>query len=241
MPGGNYYRTVWFLTKAQWVAMHFCKRDAPAIFIAMIKQVLIPLLALLALPVFLSLDNERLLNRPVPLLLNKTLDGRTIDEAYYRGHITLVSFMYIGCPPCMNEINILNRIEQEYRSDGRVQLLCVARQMRRQMLDFNSTNETLFSKMRKVFGADSIRYAIQPACNDTTSKMVTNGDHVNIKSECTTIEERYGIEAYPTMLYVDRKGLVRKVARGGPAQKNDSAFYNGVKAELDKLLAEPGR
>lgn len=67
----------------------------------------IPVLVALVLPL-MSFDQDSLLNHPMPSLHNKTLDGRTIDANYYKDHITLVSFMYIGCLPCMYEIDALN-------------------------------------------------------------------------------------------------------------------------------------
>ena len=191
---------------------------------------------------FLTLHThaQQLLNHPIPLLPNKTLDGRTIDHHYYNGHLTIVSFMYIGCLPCMNEISVLNRINDEYAATGKVQVLCVARQMKDQMILFNSTNKSDFSLVKKALGADSIRYAIQPACKDAKSNIEISGDGeskgVYLKSECTTIEETFGVSSYPTIFYVDKNAIVRKIHKGGPPRNNDTAFYKMLKHEIDSLL-----
>jgi thiol-disulfide isomerase/thioredoxin len=66
------------------------------------------------------------------LLKTATVAGKAVDEAYYKGHVTVVSFMYIGCLPCMNEIALLNKLKKEYAEMG-VQVLCVAAQMKQQM------------------------------------------------------------------------------------------------------------
>ena len=138
---------------------------------------------------FLSFDKEGMLNHPIPLLPNKTLDGKVIDEYYYKGHVTIVSFMYIGCLPCMDEINTLNKIYDEYSSNKQLQVLCVARQMREQMVAFNGNNKTIFSKIRNAWGVDPIKYSIQPACNDSISMIEKNTDDtMTLKSECATIE-----------------------------------------------------
>ncbi len=174
------------------------------------------------------------------MLLNKTLEGKVIDADYYKGHVTIVSFMYIGCFPCMNEISILNKIKEDYSSNRQLQVLCVARQMRQQMVEFNSNNKTLFSRMRIALGADSIKYEIQPACNDGQSTMEkdSTANYISIKSECSTIEDNYYFTAYPTVFYVDKKGIVRSIHTGGPGSKNDPIFYDEVKKEIDLLLAE---
>ena len=133
------------------------------------------MLLIIALP-FLSFKNDSLADHPIPLLPNKTLDGKTIDESYYRGHVTIVSFMYIGCMGCMNEITTLNKLKEEYAGNDNVQILCVARQMRAQMMQFNS-NDTAkpdsanlrgmsYGFLRKALHADHIAYTIQPACID---------------------------------------------------------------------------
>jgi thiol-disulfide isomerase/thioredoxin len=183
-----------------------------------------------------------MLNRPMLLLPNKTLAEKVIDQNYYKGHVTLVSFMYVGCPPCMVEISTLNKLKKDYRGNDQVQILCVARQMRQQMIDFNAGNGTYFSQLRRAFGADSITYDILPACNDAKSKMVMtvsgSDTNYNIKSECNTIEEKFGFEGFPTLFYVDKKGIVRKIDLGAPNVKNDPDFYEGIKKEIDLLLAE---
>jgi cytochrome oxidase Cu insertion factor (SCO1/SenC/PrrC family) len=81
------------------------------------KNILASLLLPIFILLFLSFDNESMLNHPIPLLPNKTLDGKIIDENYYKGHVSIVSFMYIGCFPCMNEISTLNKIKEDYGSN----------------------------------------------------------------------------------------------------------------------------
>lgn len=199
------------------------------------KQVVLGIIGL-TFPL-MSFDRSSLLNHPMPVLSNETLDGKVIDANYYKDHLTIVSFMYIGCPPCMNEIGLLNRITREYRSDSRVQVLCIARQMKKQMVQFNSNEQTVFSSLRKAMGAEPIEYAIQPACNDGKSTMDSIDGNVTLKSECTTIEDVYGVDAFPTIFFVDNKGIIRKIQHGGPAEKNDSSFYHELKGVVDSLLS----
>lgn len=192
-------------------------------------------LILLLLP-FLSFNSDSLLNRPMPLLANKTLDGKIIDNNYFKGHITIVSFMFIGCMPCMNEIGLLNKLNKEYHTDSRLQILCIARQMKEQMLQFNSDSKTMFSQLRKALNVDTITYSIQPACSNEKSNMDSMGNNVSLKSECNTISDIYGVDHYPTIFFIDEEGIIRKIYAGGPPAKNDTAYYNKLKIEIDSLL-----
>jgi thiol-disulfide isomerase/thioredoxin len=202
------------------------------------KRLLLPLVLVAAAWPLVSFQPEELLNKPMKLLPNKTLDGKTVDADYYKGHVTIVSFMFIGCMPCMNEIGTLNRINKEYAAGGKVQVLCVARQMRSQMVDFNSSAQTMFSMLRKAMHVDSIAYPIQPGCADAKSSMVNEGNNVSLKSECTTLEDVYGITSFPMTYFVDKKGMVRKIDKGGPTQQNDENYYNELKKEVEALMAE---
>jgi len=182
-----------------------------------------------------------LLNKPIPLVPAKTLDGKTIDEQFYKGHITVVSFMFIGCQPCMNEIGMMNRLNDEYKSRN-VQFLCVARQMRDQMTEFNSDTSSLFGKLRKAMGVPPIGYPIQPACADGESKMIKGesdaGIRIEVRSECNTITDLYGVSSFPTAFFVDKQGIIRKIKKGGPPNQHDEHFYEEMKASIDSMLVE---
>jgi thiol-disulfide isomerase/thioredoxin len=191
----------------------------------------------LLLPLF-AFGNDSLLNKRMPILPGHTLDGRTIDASYYKGHLTLVNFMYIGCQFCMNEIGILNKLKAEYANDPRFQLLCIPWQMRAQMVEFNSDNKVMFAQVRKALGLDTMQYTILPGCADAASKMETNGEHVTIKSECATLEEMFGVTSFPTNFLVDADGIIRKIDNEGPKTKNQPEFYETLKKEIDELLAQ---
>ncbi len=178
----------------------------------------------------------------MPLLPQHTLDGKVVDANYFKGHVTLVNFMYIGCPPCMNELNILNRLNKEYGGKGNFQMLCIARQMKSQMVDFNSEDGPLFSQVRKFFGAEPIAYDILPACDEGASKMISrnaNGDtSLRLESECDVVEKIYRVDSYPTTFLVDRNGIIRKINHGGPATKSDEKFYMNLRVDIDSMLSQ---
>lgn len=197
---------------------------------------LLPYLGLL----LTSFEPDSLLNKSMPLLPAKTLDGVTVDEQYFKGKVTIVSFMYIGCPPCMNEISLLNKFIDDYAGKD-LQVLCVAVQTRNQMLEFNTSDTGTYGALRKAMKIEPIRYAIQPACPDGPNNIqlsINGGDTIKkIGYQCPDITEKYGITAYPTVFLVDKKGIIRAIKKGGPGEKNDMWFYDMWKKEADTLLA----
>jgi thiol-disulfide isomerase/thioredoxin len=202
------------------------------------------LLFLLALPLC-SFDSYSLVGHPMPLLPAKTLDGKTVDAHYFEGHVTVVVFMAFGCIPCMYEINVLNKISDEYAAKG-VQVLCIARQMCDQVMQFNSEDKkSYFYMLRNAMKAEPMRYAVQPACADKQSTMQVSEDgngskNITLKVECNTLEETYGVTGVPVTFYVDKNGIIRKTAGGGPGKPNDPDYYKKVKNEIDQMLGEKG-
>jgi hypothetical protein len=204
------------------------------------------LLAALLVPALLSFDDGGPLNKPIPILAGKTLDGQTVDAGYYKGHVTVVTFMFIGCMGCMNEIGLLNKLHDTYAGNDKVQILCIARQQPDQMIAFNRNKKSVFGQLRKAMNTDTIKYAIMPACDAGPSKMqvvktwngTDSNEDVQLKSECTTIEKTYGFNSFPMMYFVDKNGIVRNIEEGGPPTQNDMTFYDRYKSWVDKLLAE---
>ena len=94
---------------------------------------------------------HRLLNRPVPRFEGRTIGGRHIDAAYFTGKVTLVNFMYIGCPPCMAELPVLARLRQQL-DPKRVQLLTIAPHTAGQLRNFNGDANSIEGYLRTAIG-----------------------------------------------------------------------------------------
>ncbi len=44
-----------------------------------------------------------------------SLDGRTVDLAQYRGQVVVLSFGATWCPPCREELPVLQKVADQYR------------------------------------------------------------------------------------------------------------------------------
>src|SRR5688500_7988442 len=87
----------------------------------------------------------KLNNKPLPKLNGKTIAGVTIDSAFFTGKVTLITFMFIGCPPCMKEIPIMNKLDSMYK-DKPFNLLTIAPHIEKHLKDFNSVNASAYSQ-----------------------------------------------------------------------------------------------
>jgi len=58
--------------------------------------------------------------RPVPLFVVRTLDGRVLSSADWRGHVTIVNFWATWCQPCREEVADLVDLQRRYGSRLRV-------------------------------------------------------------------------------------------------------------------------
>jgi len=57
---------------------------------------------------------------PVPELTYKTIDGRTMRSADWKGKVTLVNFWATWCPPCREEIPDLIKLQERYKDSVQI-------------------------------------------------------------------------------------------------------------------------
>jgi thiol-disulfide isomerase/thioredoxin len=176
-----------------------------------------------------SFSNPKsLLNSKMPEIKGETLNGVKINADYFKNKVTLINFMSIGCPPCMKEINVLNEINCEFKSDS-FQVLCISPTRKNLLLPFISENPTPDQKKwRKLLAVERINYEVLPECFQPPKG---NDPNVYNPPICNNASKLFKVAAYPKTYLIDRKGIIRKIYEGFAV---DEPFINKFKEEYIK-------
>lgn len=106
----------------------------------------------------------------------------------------------------MKEIPVLNRLKDHFA--GRpVQIVAVAPHSARQLRDWNSPENTA------TYRTEPIRYEILPECADSLDKP-------GFSPVCYTLSRRFGVNAYPTSVFVGPVGELLMNVEGFPLREN---------------------
>jgi thiol-disulfide isomerase/thioredoxin len=146
----------------------------------------------------------------------------SLGDPFYRGKVVVVALAGSWCPNCHDEAAFLAPLYREYRGKG----LEVVSLMFEQFGDFERAAEATH-RFRE-------RYRIDYA---TLIAGISDKDDA-----ATRLPQLNGVFAFPTTIFVDRAGTVRKLHTGfsGPAT---GEHYERLTAEfrrtIDTLLAEP--
>jgi thiol-disulfide isomerase/thioredoxin len=151
------------------------------------------------------------------------LAGNTVTskDAKFRGKVLIVALAGSWCPNCHDEAAFLAPLYRQYRGKG----LEVVSLMFEHFGDFPRAVDATM-RFRQHYG---IEYT-------TLIAGISNKDEA-----AKTLPMLERVYAFPTTIFIDRKGNVRKIHTGfsGPATgEHYTQFVNEVTATLDQLLAE---
>jgi peroxiredoxin len=151
------------------------------------------------------------------------LAGNTITskDPAFQGKVLIVALAGSWCPNCHDEAAFLEPLYREYRSRG-VEIVSL---MFEHFGDFPRAAAAT-QRFRQHYGIEYTTLIAGISDKDEASKKLPMLDHVY---------------AFPTTIFIDRKGGVRKIHTGfsGPATGDHYArFVDEVRATLDQLLAE---
>jgi thiol-disulfide isomerase/thioredoxin len=152
------------------------------------------------------------------------LNGKmvTSKDPQFRGKVLIVALAGSWCPNCHDEAAFLAPLYEEYRAKG----LQIVSLMFEHFGDFQRAAEA------------TLRFRQQYAIEYTTL-IAGISDKDDAAQRLPMLDRVY---AFPTTIFIDRKGNVRKIHTGfsGPATgEHYTQFVAEVKATLDQLLAEP--
>jgi peroxiredoxin len=151
------------------------------------------------------------------------LAGNTItskDQAF-QGKVLIVALAGSWCPNCHDEAALLEPLYREYRARG----LEIVSLMFEHFGDFPHAAQAT-QRFRQHYGIEYTTLIAGISDKDEAAKKLPMLDHVY---------------AFPTTIFIDRKGGVRKIHTGfsGPATGDHyTRFVDEVKTTLDQLLAE---
>lgn len=151
------------------------------------------------------------------------LDGQNVslDDERYRGKVVVVSILGSWCPNCLDEMEFLAPWYGENRERG-VEIIGIAFERKD---DFDYA-KTALTRLKNRYSAN---YEI------------LFGGQVGRESVANALPEVENFSSYPTTLFIDKKGAVRKIHTGfnGPAT---GLFYEEFKRDfnylIDSLLSE---
>jgi thiol-disulfide isomerase/thioredoxin len=151
------------------------------------------------------------------------LSGTTVSskDPQFRGKVLIVALAGSWCPNCHDEAAFLAPLYQDYRGKG----LEIVSLMFEHFGDFPQAAEAT-QRFRQHYGIEYTTLIAGISDKDDAAKRLPM-----LKS----------FVAFPTTIFIDRKGNVRKIHTGysGPATGDHYVqFVNEVKATLDQLLAE---
>jgi thiol-disulfide isomerase/thioredoxin len=158
------------------------------------------------------------LNFAFPDLAGNTV---TSNDAAFKGKVMIVALAGSWCPNCHDEAAFLEPLYQDYRSKG-VEIVSL---MFEHFGDFPRAAEAT-QRFRQHYGIEYTTLIAGISDKDQAAKVLPTLDHVY---------------AFPTTIFIDRKGNVRKIHTGfsGPATgEHYTQFVQEVKETLDRLLAE---
>jgi thiol-disulfide isomerase/thioredoxin len=151
------------------------------------------------------------------------LAGNTVTskDAQFRGKVLIVALAGSWCPNCHDEAAFLAPLYKEYRGKG----LEIVSLMFEHFGDLPRAVQAT-QRFRRNYGIDYTTLIAGTSDKDEAAKKLPMLDRVY---------------AFPTTIFIDRKGNVRKIHTGfsGPATgEHYTQFVGEVNALLDQLLAE---
>lgn len=154
------------------------------------------------------------------------LEGRPLSplDDRFRDKVLLIQIMGSWCPNCVDETNLLNEVHQAYRQQG-LEVIAVAFEKHRD----DARALAGLVRFREVMGVEYPIVYGGPATKEHTAKALPFLEH---------------IKSYPTCIFVDRTGVVRRIRTGfyGPGTGTHYANYSrNLHTFVKELLAEPPR
>lgn len=125
-----------------------------------------------------------IVDQPAPDFALPTLDGGSVRISDLKGRVVFVNFWATWCPPCVDELPLLQKFAAEQGDDGAV------------ILAVNSSEDA--ETIRAYLDANAIDLSAVPVLLDSDA----------------AVYRRFGVIRLPTTWIIDREGVLRTVKFG---------------------------
>lgn len=147
----------------------------------------------------------------------------SLNDPEFKGKVTLVQIMGTWCPNCLDETTFyVDYLKNNPNKDLKVVALA---------FEYAKTKEKAFDGINRLKSRVGVNYPVLLAQMGTSSKSKANEKLPMLNH----------VLSYPTTIYIDKKGMVRKIHTGfnGPATgEKHQAFKKEFAETLAMLLAE---
>ncbi len=183
------------------------------------------------------IDREKMVGKKVPVFKRQTLNSMTVDTSFFKNKVTLITFMYLGCKPCMYEARQLEKLYEEFKNTD-FQILCIAPHTADQLKDFNSDSGSDLANLRTYFKIDKLKYQIIPECDmeDPKRKKIDKDGSTIIAPECNTISKLFKFNGYPQTFLIDKLGIIRISESGFSINSTDTSAMVKMRRQIKELL-----
>jgi len=69
---------------------------------------------------------QKMVGRTAPSFTGTTLKGKELTREHLKGKIVVINFWFVGCPPCEEEMPLLNKLKDQYKKNSDIIFLSFA-------------------------------------------------------------------------------------------------------------------
>ena len=146
-------------------------------------------------PTKVSAKNYILINSPAPDFSFQTLDNKTVNLSELKGRVVLLDFWAIWCGPCIANLPVIKKVyDQHQRSE--FEIIGIS-------LDGGETSKTTANDLQNFVSKEQMPWLIA----------------FDNRGWDNAVVKMYNITDIPIHIVIDKKGVVRLIARSGGEEK----------------------